>query len=50
MTHLIQFDFSYSYISAVFKGLREAVDLIERQHETEDYFDGLAARGESRAA
>ena len=43
MTHWIQVDFSHSWISAVFKGLREAADLIKRRHETEDYFDVLFA-------
>ena len=41
MTHIIQFDFSGSWVSAVFKGLREAAHLIQQQHETEDHFDGL---------
>ena len=38
MTHVIQFD---SWASAVFEGLREAAHLVEQQHETEDWLDGL---------
>ena len=41
MKHLIQFNFSDSWVSAVFRGLREAARRIQQQHETVDYFDGL---------
>ena len=41
MVHVIQIDFSRSWASAVFKGLREGARLVQHQNETEDWFDGL---------
>jgi len=41
VAHIIQFDFSHSWVSAVLNGLRTAAHEIEQRYRTEEGFDAL---------